>query len=148
MTTFVSYTVHKNYHTGETKEDMLNWAYSTHGREKLHKICARSLKGRCCLGSPEVDGRMILKCMLNKQVVIMGIGFYSSLRMPIIGGLLYRRYWNFGFGKSEGIFEPHLWRISSEEFSVPCSYEWTCSASCVYLYLTLTVSKAEDIWAF
>jgi len=80
----------------------------------LHKIYAKSLKGRYCLGDLEVDGRMILKCMLNKREVIMGIGFYSSLRMPTSGGLLLWHYWNFGFGKSEGIFEPNFWQISSE----------------------------------
>jgi len=50
----------------------------------LHKIYAESLKGKYSLGDLEVDGRIILKCVLNKEDVVMGVGFYSSLS----GGIL------------------------------------------------------------
>ena len=69
----------------------LNGHIARMGEQKLYEIYAKNLKGRYILGDLNVDGRIILKCALNKEGVIMRIGF-SWCRTQANGGLLQTRY--------------------------------------------------------
>jgi hypothetical protein len=71
------------------------------------------------LGDLNVDGRIILKCVLNKEGAIMRIGF-SWCRTQTNGGLLQTRYRNLGFEKAMDLFDLICNKRLPKKKSVPC----------------------------
>jgi hypothetical protein len=57
------------YYSGYTmKKDEMDRVCSTYGREEIFgKVLVENHKGRHHLSRPDVDGRIIIKCILNKS---------------------------------------------------------------------------------